>query len=293
MGRVGKQPQSQILPAHRCREAQVACGNRKLEPHGRRHRRNLRDQAGGSVTLWRRFRSWLQTTLRRSRMESEMDVELRFHIEAFAEDLARSGVPRPEALRHARIEFGGVERTKEECRDARGISFIDSLFQDLRFGLRMLRKNPGFTATAVLALALGIGVNTTVFTVFDAVALRPRAVKDPDRLVGVYRTAEGEDYGAFSYPDYIYYRDHTKTLSDLAMWSGETNVTTPDLSVANKENVPRVVGALGFQLPQLLQGGVERLTCVFVSGNYFQLLGAHPAAGRLFLPEDDQSGEPP
>src|SRR5207237_2541167 len=141
---------------------------------------------------------------RRSRMEREMDAELRFHSEAFAEDLARSGVPRAEALRRARIEFGGVERTKEECRDARGISFIDSLFQDLRFGLRMLRKNPGFTATAVLALALGIGVNTTVFTVFDAVSLRPRAVIDPDRLVGVYRTAEREDRGAFSYADYIY-----------------------------------------------------------------------------------------
>ena len=74
----------------------------------------------------------------------------------------------------------------------------------------MLRKNPGFTVTALLALALGIGVNTTVFTTFDAIALRPRPVKDPDRLVGVYRTAKGEDYGAFSYPDYIYYRDHTK-----------------------------------------------------------------------------------
>src|SRR6267143_1527832 len=108
----------------------------------------------------------MRAVTRRSRMEREMDTELRFHIEAFAEDLVRSGVPRAEALRRARIEFGGVERTKEECRDARGISFIDSLFQDLRFGLRMLRKNPGFTATAVLALALGLGVNTTVFTVF-------------------------------------------------------------------------------------------------------------------------------
>jgi hypothetical protein len=119
-------------------------------------------------------------------MENEMDAELRFHIEAFAEDLVRRGVPREEALRRARIEFGGIERAKEECREARGVNFISSLVQDLRFGLRMLRKSPGFTATAVLALALGIGVNTTAFTVFDAVALRPRAVKDPDRLVGVY-----------------------------------------------------------------------------------------------------------
>src|SRR5437764_7720057 len=129
-----------------------------------------------------RVRSWVRALLRRSRIESEMDAELRFHIEAFAEDLVRNGVPREEALRRARIEFGGVERAKEECREARGISFVDGLLQDLRFGLRMMSKNPGFTATAVLALALGIGANTTVFTVFDAVALRPRAVKDPDRL---------------------------------------------------------------------------------------------------------------
>ena len=214
--------------------------------------------------MWSRVRSRLRAVMRRARMESEMDAELRFHIKAFAEDLVRGGVPHEEAMRRARIEFGGVERTKEECREARGANFFDSLIQDLRFGLRMLRKNPGFTATAVLALALGIGVNTTAFTAFDAVALRPRAVKDPDRLVGVYRTAEKEDRGAFSYPDYIYYRDHTKTLSDLAMWSGGTNVTTSELSVDSSENVPGVVGALGFQLPQLLKVGVQRLTCVFV-----------------------------
>src|SRR5213079_3121950 len=202
MGRVGKQAESEILPADGGGQAQIANGSRKVEPHGGVDRRNLRDDGGGSMTLWSRVRSWVRAMLQRSRMESEMDVELRFHVEAFAEDLVRNDVPREEALRRARIEFGGIERAKEECREARGISFIDSLFQDLRFGLRMLRKNPGFTATAVLALALGIGVNTTAFTVFDAVALRPRAVKDPDRLVGVYRTAEREDRGAFSYADY-------------------------------------------------------------------------------------------
>src|SRR2546430_14825942 len=120
------------------------------------------------MRLLSRVRSWLNAVTRRSHIESEMDAELRFHIEAFAEDLVRSGVPREEALWRARMELGGVERAKEECRGARGANSLESRIQDLRVGLRMLRKNPGVTAVAALALALGMAGNTAVYTAFDA-----------------------------------------------------------------------------------------------------------------------------
>ncbi len=135
------------------------------------------------MTLSSRPRSWLRATFCRSRLESEMDAELRFHLEAYAEDLIRSGIPRSEAMRRARLQFGGIERAKEECRDARGVNVIESLIQDLRYALRMLRKNPGFASTVILTLGFGIGLNSAIFTVATGFLLLEPPVKDPPNVV--------------------------------------------------------------------------------------------------------------
>ena len=224
------------------------------------------------MKLWSRVRSWLRGVTRRGRMESEMDAELRFHIEAFAEDLVGSGVPREEARRRARIEFGGVERAKEECREARGVNFVQSIFQDLRFGLRTLRKSPGFTAVAVLTLALGIGANAAIFTVINAVMLRALPVKHPEELVTVGNPAKVHSWGTgtprtdvFSYPLYREVRDNNQVFSSV-------------LASSNLGDVRIAV-----------DGGSETARGRLVTENYFETLGIEALLGRTFTTGDGRT----
>jgi putative ABC transport system permease protein len=219
------------------------------------------------MNLWSRLRSWAKTTLHRTRMESEMDAELHFHMEAFAEDLVRRGVPRAEAVRRARIEFGGVERIKEECRDNIGISFVESLIQDLRFALRVLRKSPGFTAVAILTLAFGIGANTAIFTMTNGLMLRTLPVRDPGRLVELLHQYPGEPaFNGFSWDAYQAIRDGNHVFSDLIVDS--LNVIAVRADKLQPQSV--FVGQVG--------------------GTFFQALGVRPAAGRLIGPEDVHMG---
>ncbi|OLE16072.1 MAG: hypothetical protein AUG83_04450 [Acidobacteria bacterium 13_1_20CM_4_57_11] len=221
------------------------------------------------MTLWSRFRSWLQATIGRPRLESEMDAELRFHIDTFAEELIRSGVPRQEAMRRARIEFGGIERAKEECREVRGVNLLEAVVQDVRYGLRMLRKNPGFTAVAVLTLALGIGANTAVFTVVNGVLLRSMPFPEADRLFLVSLNTGFQQFEwqpEVSDRDYLAFRSQEQSFEQVASFS---QGSTANLTAA---------------------GDPVHIPVAYVTTEFFETLRTNPAIGRGFAAGEGEPG---
>jgi predicted permease len=213
------------------------------------------------MNMWTRLRSWTAAMLCRTRKEREMDEEMRFHIEAHAADLVGRGVAPQEALRQARVEFGGIETAKEECRDAVGVSFLETLIQDVRHGIRAMLRTPVFTAIAVIVLALGIGANTAIFSVVDAVLLRPLAYRDSDRLVTILMNGDGP----VSAGNYIDWRDQSQSFT--AMCAAEA--WSPNLT--------------GIDFPEHIPG-------LKVAQDLFPMLGIDPMLGRLFVPGEDKEG---
>jgi predicted permease len=211
-----------------------------------------------------RFR--IATLFQRSQMNAEMEEELRSHIQHRADDLERSGLARPEAERRARIEFGGHVRYKEECREASGGTLVESLFQDLRFAIRSLRRTSGLTAFVVITLALGIGLTSATFSMLDALIFRPYPVPNPSGVVTLVSTKHDSSFDRFSYREYLDIRGKTKSYKGV--------IANADMDAvgftAEPGATPRVKGGM------------------MVSGNYFRVLGVEPRLGRGFRDEEDQ-----
>ncbi len=206
-----------------------------------------------------------RTLFDRTALDAELDAELADHMRRETEANIRRGMSPAEASRTARVDFGAVQRYKEEARDARGLVWLETLRNDLRFAVRMLRKSPLFTGTVVMTLALGIGLNTAVFSAIDATLLRPLpGVRAASELVQVYRTAPGgEQFNRSSIP---HFRDVRTRASDV--FSGTVAWSFAPVGVSVSGRPVRVFGNV-------------------VSADFFTVLGVTPARGRLFVPAED------
>jgi predicted permease len=208
---------------------------------------------------------WWRRLLRGSLMDEELDAELRFHFELQVAEKVRLGMSEDEARRSCRLEFGGLTQIKEDCREARGTTFVEHIGQDARYAIRMFGRTPGFTVVVVITLALGIGANTAVFSLIDAVLLKMLPVKEPQQLMNFSKIqpASGQnDY--FSYPEVELFQQETHAFSGI-------------FAFANLGDVDVEVNGQG----KISNGQV-------VSGNYFSTLGVSTILGRTIDPGDDQ-----
>ncbi len=225
----------------------------------------------------------LRSLFRRSAVENELDEELRFHLEQQVEKHVRSGLTREDAMRQTRLEFGGLGHVKEDCRESRGITFLETTAQDIRYALRQLRRTPAFTITVMLTLALGIGANAAIFTLVNAVLLKKLPVADPaslvrlgdnnDCCVGSGFRQDG-DFALFSTDAYEQLKKNTPEFEELAAMQAGFGYRP---IIARRDGTQR---------------GRRSVSGEFVSGNYFRTFGLQPRAGRLLMDADDTQGAP-
>jgi putative ABC transport system permease protein len=220
------------------------------------------------VKMLSKLRTRLRALLRKSEMERELDEELRYHVEQQTEQNIRLGMGPEEARDAARKSFGGMELAKERSRDARGVRFLEELWQDLRYGARMLVKNSGFTSVAILTLALGIGANTAVFSIVNPSLLRPLPYPDADRLVMVWQSnlKRKEMQGEVGSGKFLDWKHRNQTFAYLA-----------------------AINTAGWFLSH--GGEIEVLDGVKVTADFFQVMGVQPLLGRTFLAEEEEPGK--
>ena len=220
--------------------------------------------------MFHRVRAWTHVVLRRDRFEDAMADEMRTHLEMRIEDLVSAGTPRSRAERQALIEFGSIEGAKEDCREARGASFIDSLHQDVRYVLRGFHRSPGFALLCIGIMALGIGANTAVFSVVNAVLLKPLPYRDPDRIVTL-----------------SYTMNRAITLNAL-----KKQIAVPDFrDWHDQSTVFEAMAYYGTRRASVMSGpAAEYARVTRPSPEFFPVLGVQPIVGRLFTPDEEKVG---
>src|SRR5215469_11040414 len=210
---------------------------------------------------------WLDRLLRKEKTEKQLDRELRFHLEQQIADYIKAGMDPAEALRRANMEFGGLEGVKEECRESRWVHLFETSFQDVRYGLRLLLRSPGFTLVAILTLMLGIGANTAIFSVVKGVLLDALPYPHPEQLVTLHMSKPNFETGAISFPNFRDWQAQNHTFSAMAL----TRVTGVNL-----------IG----------QDETEHFRANLVTSDFFPLLGVTPVIGRNFASGEDDLGGP-
>ncbi|MFT4112844.1 ADOP family duplicated permease [Silvibacterium sp.] len=232
----------------------------------------LRGSAGFRVSAWRRAWERVQAFFHKPALDNDLEQEMASHLEFAIEENLRRGMAPDEARRQALVRFGGVTQAREQHRETRGLPWVDGLAQDVRYTLRVLRKDRGFTAIAVLILALGIGANVAVFSVVNAILLRPLPFADPDRLLWIAPPDSGHDLSSATYSADAY----------------------DDLRAMNRSYTD-VTGYFAFSSPDNLKltdehGQTVPLTGIGVAGNFFNVLGVQPLLGRSFNVQETRDG---
>jgi putative ABC transport system permease protein len=221
------------------------------------------------MSILRNLTIGLRALFHKDEVEQEMDEELRGYLDAAVKDKMRLGMSHEQALRAARLEMGSLDGVKEEIRRSGWESALETLWQDLRYAVRQLRRNPGFAAVAVITLALGIGATTAIFTVVNAVLLRPLPYPHPEELVYVQ-----EILGDYGLNPFVWNKE-------FAAWRNQSQALSP--IAAYKDFMANLTGG----------GEPERIIGGMATTSFFSILGARPLAGRLFLPEEDRPGGAP
>ena len=219
--------------------------------------------------------SWLRRLFARKRLESDLDKELRFHFESQVADKVRSGASETEARRLTRLEFGGIEQIKEDCRESRGTLWVESMVQDIRYGVRQIRNSPGFSIVAILSLTLGIGANTAIFTLLNAILLRPLPVHNPEEL---QLFGDGRAQGlTLSIPDGPMELFSKAFLHDFVQKDSSFS------GIAAVDSSPIETKA------SIAGGAYQSIHINLISGSYFSVLGVPASLGRAIDESDDSA----